>query len=244
MLFVKESWHGFEMERFMFEEREAIVVFPKAAREGRPWLLKTEYWDAFPDVELRLVEQGFHLAYVKNHNRWATQEECAAKARFVKHVSCVYGLNSKCVPVGMSCGGGYAVKFSGLYPELVKCMFIDAPVMNFLSIPGKYGNPVCDRIWNQEFVFAYPGIKHYQLAGWNEHPISYADSLREHAIPILMVYGEEDETVLYNENGRLLAEAMEGSGLLKEIAIPYRGHHPHGLIKDNQPIVDFILSHA
>ena len=116
-----ETWHDFRMERFEFEGREAIVVFPKEAREGCPWLLKTEYWDAFPDVEIKLVEKGFHLAYVKNKHRWFTKEECALKARFVKHVSDTYGLNKKCVPVGMSCGGGYAVKFSGLYPELVKC---------------------------------------------------------------------------------------------------------------------------
>ena len=238
-----ETWHGFKMERFVFEGRDAIVVYPDKVREGAPWLLKTEYWDAFPDVEIRLVKEGFHLAYVKNRNRWITKEECDLKARFVKHVSEAYGLNKKCVPVGMSCGGGYAVKFGGMYPELVKTMFIDAPVMNFLSIPGKYENPVCDRIWNQEFVFAYPGIKHYMLAGWDEHPICFAESLRENGIPILMVYGEEDETVLYNENGMLLRELFEGSGLLTEIAVPYRGHHPHGLSKDNQPIVDYILSH-
>ncbi len=239
-----ETWHDFRMERFEFEGREAIVVFPKEAREGCPWLLKTEYWDAFPDVEVRLVKEGFHLAYVKNRNRWFTKEECALKARFVKHVSDTYGLNKKCVPIGMSCGGGYAVKFSGLYPELVKCMFIDAPVLNLLSIPGKYGNPTYDRMWNQEFVFAYPGIKHYQLAGWDEHPICYAESVLKHGIPILMVYGEEDKTVLYEENGKLLSEVFEGSGLLTEIAVPCRGHHPHGMTKDNQPIVDYILAHA
>ena len=239
-----ENWHGFRMERYSFEGREAIVVFPEKAREGSPWLLKTEYWDAYPDVEVRLVKEGFHLAYVKNQNRWFTREECALKARFVKYVSETFDLNQKCVPVGMSCGGGYAVKFAGLYPELVKCMFIDAPVLNFLSLPGKRGNPVSDRIWQQEFVFAYPGIKHYQLPGWNEHPICYADALRENGIPVLQVYGTEDETVIYSENGMMLRDVFEGSDLLKEIAVPYRGHHPHGLVADNQPIVDFILAHA
>lgn len=239
-----ENWHGFRMERFSFEGREAIIVFPEKTREGRPWLLKTEYWDAYPDVEIRLVKEGFHLAYVKNQNRWFTREECALKAGFVKYVSETFDLNQKCVPVGMSCGGGYAVKFAGLYPELVKCMFIDAPVLNFLSLPGKRGNPVSDRIWQQEFVFAYPGIKHYQLPGWNEHPICYADALRENSIPVLQVYGTEDETVIYSENGMMLRDVFEGSDLLKEIAVPYRGHHPHGLIADNQPIVDFILAHA
>ena len=241
---MREDWHNFKAERFLFEGRNAIIVFPDAPRAGSPWLLKTEYWDAFPDVELRLLAQGFHVAYVQNRNRWATQEECALKARFVKHVSATYRLNVKCVPVGMSCGGGYAVKFGGFYPELVKCMYIDAPVLNFCSIPGKYGNTLYDAMWNDEFVFAYPGIWHYQLPGWNEHPICQADSLRKHGIPILLVYGTEDETVVYKENGKLLADALDGSGLLKEIAVACRGHHPHGIIGDNQPIVDFILANT
>lgn len=241
---MRDNWHGFEAERFTFEDREAIVVFPDTPKEGSPWLLKTEYWDAFPDVELRLLEKGFHVAYVQNRNRWATQEDCAAKARFVRFVSATYGLNAKCVPVGMSCGGGYAVKFGGLYPELVKCMYIDAPVLNFCNIPGKYGNALYDAMWNEEFVFAYPGIRHYQLPGWNEHPICQADSLREHGIPILLVYGTEDATVPYVENGKLLADALEGTGLLKEIAVSSRGHHPHGIIGDNHPILDFISAHS
>ena len=239
-----QTWHGFRMEQFLFEDREAFIVFPLEAREGSPWLLKTEYWDAFPDVELRLLALGFHVAFVRNKNRWFTRSECDTKARFVRFVAVQYHLNSKCIPIGMSCGGGYAVKFGGLYPELVRCMYIDAPVLNFCSIPGKFGEAQYDSLWEKEFLLAYPGIQRYQLPGWNEHPICQADSLTAHKIPILLVYGKEDHTVLFEENGRLLAEAYQGTGLLKTIAVPARGHHPHGLIGDNQPIVDFILAHA
>lgn len=241
---MNENWRGFRAERFQFEGRDAIIVFPETSKEGSPWLLKTEYWNAFPDVEIRLLNEGFHVAFLKNHNRWATQEECAAKARFVRYISTTYNLNSKCVPIGMSCGGAYAVKFGGLYPELVKCMYIDAPVLNFCSVPGKYGDAWREATWDREFVVAYPGIQRYQLPGWNEHPICQADSLREHGIPILLVYGMEDATVAYEENGKLLADALSETGLLKEIPVPSRGHHPHGMIKDNQPIVDFILSNT
>lgn len=239
-----ELWHGFEMTRFTFEDREAIIVFPKEARPGNPWALKTEYWDAFPDVEVRLLEQGYHVAYVKNKNRWFTREECDAKARFVRFVSKTHSLNSKCIPVGMSCGGGYAVKFGGMYPELIQCMYIDAPVMNFCSIPGKHGDPHSEKIWDEEFIYAYPGIKRYQLPGSQEHPICQADSLISHHVPILLVYGEEDQTVLYEENGKLLAEAFAGTGLLTVIKVPLRGHHPHGMTVDNSIIVDYILKHS
>ncbi len=239
-----ELWHGFEMTRFTFEDREAIIVFPKEARSGAPWALKTEYWDAFPDIEVRLLEQGFHVAYVKNKNRWMTREECDAKARFVRFVSEQYNLNPKCVPVGMSCGGGYAVKFGGMYPELIQCMYIDAPVISFCSIPGKFGVPYYETIWEEEFSPVYGGIKRYQLPGSQEHPICFAEALLAHRVPIILVYGKEDHTVLYEENGKLLEELYRGSGLLTTIAVNSRGHHPHGMIGDNSVIVDAILKHC
>ena len=52
---LESNWHGYEAKPFLFEGREAIVVFPKKARPGNPWTLKTEYRTAFPDVELRLL---------------------------------------------------------------------------------------------------------------------------------------------------------------------------------------------
>ena len=239
-----ELWHGYPVSRFTFEDREAIIAFPKEVRSGAPWALKTEYWDAFPDIEVRLLEQGYHVAYVKNKNRWFTREECDAKARFVRSVSETYGLSSKCIPVGMSCGGGYAVKFGGMYPELIQCMYIDAPVMNFCSIPGKFGEPHCERIWSEEFIYAYPGIKRYQLPASQEHPICFADALVAHQIPVLLVYGKEDQTVIYEENGKLLEDAFEGTNLLTTIAVNARGHHPHGMTIDNGVIVDYILEHS
>ena len=237
------TWHGYRAEKFEFEGRESILVFPDKPREGNPWLLKTEYWGAFPDVEVRLLGEGFHVAFQKNENRWATPEECAVKARFVEHVTDHWGLAPKCVPVGMSCGGGIAVKFAGLYPHLIQCLFIDAPVINFCSIPGKLHTPHYRMMWDNEFSKVYP-LKRYQLPGFDGHPICYADTLIAHKIPVLMVYGTEDQTVLYPENGKLLEEAMEGTGLLTVIPVPARGHHPHGMIYANDPIVQYILDHC
>lgn len=95
---LESNWHGYEAKSFLFEDREAILVFPKEPREGNPWTLKTEYWGAFPDVELRLLAEGFHAAFVKNKNRWFTPEEIDAKARFVRYVSETFGLAPNVCP--------------------------------------------------------------------------------------------------------------------------------------------------
>lgn len=240
---MKTEWKGFPCEEFEFEGRRAIVVSPRCEPVGK-LVLKTEYWGAFPDVELQLLERGYHLAYVKNSSRMAPREDCDVKARFVKYLSREYGVSEKCIPVGMSLGGAHAVKFAGFYPELVSCMYIDAPVLSFIDHPGGFGYPNREQVWEKEFLAAYPGMKRYRLFHSDIHPICAADTLIAHKIPVLLVYGDNDTVVNYNAHGRLLEDAMEGTGLLEVMAVPMRGHHPHGLLKGNAPIVDFILANS
>lgn len=235
------NWNGFECKEFEFEGREAMVVFPEKADKNRNWSLKTEYRDAFPETEIELLKRGFHVAWLKNTTRFATKEDCDAKARFADFLKEEYNLRDKCVTVGMSCGGAHAVNFAGFYPEKVACMFIDAPVLNFMSFPGKIGHGMCEEVWNNEFVKAYPGITRTKLLNFDNHPIGKVSILKEHRIPIIMVYGVEDETVYYSENGKLLElEYADSPELLKVIPRIAQGHHPHGLLGDSYMIADFI----
>lgn len=243
---MEELWNGYRMKKFLFEDTEAILVFPEEGTATGDWVFKMEYWEAFQDTERRLVKAGFHLAFLKNTSRFATKADCDKKARFVHFLADTYGLKRKCVPVGMSCGGAISVRFAGFYPDLVSCMYIDAPVLNFCDFPGKLGKFGWEDIWENEFVHAYPDIRRYQLLGWKEHPICMTDTLIAHKIPILMVYGVEDRTVIYEENGLLLEQAYEGTGLLTVVPVCGRGHHPHGMTveADNQKIADYILAHV
>ncbi len=238
-----EKFYDFDKKSFLFEGREAIIVFPKKADKNKNWLLKTEYWDAFPETELEMVERGFHLAYVQNSSRFATYEDCELKKRFVEFLSLEYGLSDKCVPVGMSLGGAHAINFAGFFPECVKCIFLDAPVLNFLSYPGRY---VEEHVWKKEFIAAYPGITRAKLLDdFKYHPIKQSFSVMENNIPIVMLYGTQDKTVIYEENGQLLEEVYENKkDLLLVIQRGMQGHHPHGFLHDKSPLINFILKHT
>lgn len=241
---MSDLWNGFPCEKFEFEDRNAIVVFPKTTTPVGKIVLKTEYWGAFPDIEIKLLERGYHVAFVKNSSRFAPRVDCDVKARFVRYLAQKYGLSEKCIPVGMSLGGAHAIRFAGFYPELISCVYIDAPVLSFVSHPGKLGNANQEALWENEFIKAYPGVQRYQLVNFSEHPLNMTDTLLAHKIPIILVYGTEDQTVLYNEHGRLLELAYEGTGLMKVIPVKCRGHHPHGLLGDNTEIIDFIVDHS
>lgn len=235
-----KDWYGYRSLEFSFEGRRAILVFPKEPCRGNKWLLKTEYFGAFPNFEIEMLKRGYHLAYVANKTRWMIPDDVDVKARFADYLSKEYGLNKKCVPVGMSCGGLHAVYFGAKYPEYISSLYLDAPVMNLLSCPAAIGRT--PRIALKELEDA-TGLGLKQLINYRNHPIDNAPKLLSAKLPIVLVSGDSDNVVPYDENGAYLAEMYKnGGGELLEIIKPGCDHHPHGL-EDNSPIVDFVEKH-
>ncbi len=230
-------WNGFKRIDFLFEDRPAILIFPAKANEHKNWLLKTEYFTTFQDFELEMVKRGWHLAFIKNKTRWCLDEDLDLKNRFAEYLSKEFGLYEKCVPVGMSCGGLIGCKFAAKYPDKVSALYLDAPLMNLLSNPcglGKGSNR-----GYEEFVQA-TGMDLQKLLSYREHPIDKMHLLLENKIPIIVVYGDADDIVPYEENGALLeAYYRQNGGVVDVICKKNAGHHPHGL-EDNTPIIQFV----
>ncbi len=239
-------WAPFRVEEFEFEGRQANIIFPEKANEKKSWTIKTEYRDAFPETEIELLKRGYHVTYIKNSSRWSPKIDCDVRARFVKYVSEKYGLADKCIPIGMSCGGAHAVNFAGFYPECVQCMFIDAPVLNFISHPVRCDTEYKRKVWDTEFTKAYPGLTRADMLNkFDNHPINKAPVLIENKIPILMLYGTDDTVVNYCENGLLLEELYaDHPELLTVIKRVIQGHHPHGFPNKPHITADWIEAHS
>lgn len=238
MIYTEELWHGYRRLNFKFEDREAILVLPKSPAPDRKWLLKTEYFGAFPDFEIEMLGRGFHLAYLKNITRWHHPSDDDAKARFCDFLIKEYGLAPKCLPVGMSCGGMLAVYFAAKYPRYVGALYLDAPVLNLLSCPGGVGLSRANLY--EEFV-QHTGLSRSALINYRNHPIDNLWPLLENRIPVMLVAGDCDETVPYVENGKHLVDYFRRrGGDVTEIIKEGVGHHPHGLT-DLTPLVTFAL---
>lgn len=236
-----ETWNGFRQRNFIFEGREAVVVFPDEQNRTENWLFKMEYFNAFPELEIEMVRRGWHLAFIRNKNRWCLEEDLDLKKRFADFLTREYGLSSKCVPVGMSCGGMFAVKFAAKYPDCVSALYLDAPVLNLLSCPADAGQSQSG-FW-EEFHEATQ-MTRSDLICYREHPIDKLPVLVLHGIPVVLVYGKEDVIVPYCENGEVLERYYkEHGGKLLVIGKEGCGHHPHGP-KDTGPVIDFINRHA
>ncbi len=237
----RTRWNGYDRIDFDFEGKRAILVFPKSPNSGKNWLLKTEYFDAFPNFEIEMLKRGWHLAFIENTTRWCLDRDLDLKKRFVTHLSKELGLGPKCVPVGMSCGGLIGSKFAAIYPECVSALYLDAPVMNLLSCPAGLGKG--DGAMMKEFVDA-TGITLSELISYREHPIDKMDALLQSQIPIIMVYGGDDNIVPYDENGAILEKYYrDNGGVIVAIGKENCGHHPHGL-DDPTPIIEFVEKYS
>lgn len=226
MTFREILWNGFSGVEFEFLGLPATVIRPNVKPTGK-WALKTEYKDAFPDTEIELLNRGFHVAFNQNFNRWAEWRDLERKAEFIKFVSEIFDLNEKCVLVGMSCGGMYAVKLAAICPERIEALYLDAPVMNLLSCPAGMG--VGTDVLFDEF-FSFTGISKVDLLSYRDNPIDKMDILLRADIPIVLVAGDSDVVVPYHENGEILEKYYkERGGRIKVHIKQDCGHHPHGL---------------
>lgn len=238
MIAITEStWYGFRQLSFQFKDRNALLICPHQETAEKKWLYKIEYFGAFPAFEIAMLNKGYYVAHVENRTRWAAAVDRAVWPEFCDFLINQWGLNQQCVPVGMSCGGMQAVYFASKHPHYVAALYLDAPVMNFLSCPYGLGKSEAD--YSKDFEKA-TGLTLTDMLNYREHPIDCADAVLANQIPIIIVSGDSDMTVPYDENGGPFTRYYrEHGGLIHEIVKEGADHHPHGLI-DTQPIEKFI----
>ncbi len=236
------EYPGFRSEDFLFEGHAATVVFPEEGKASGGLAVKTEYQEHFLEAaELPLLRLGYHVCFLKNDNRFGREPDLDRKARFIRFVQKKYDLRKKCVPVGLSCGGMIAMLLAARYPELVSCIYIDAPVVNFMSWPCHFGRGGNDNL--SEILNALHLSSVSELLACRDMPLDKIPDLVSARIPVVMVSGDSDTVVPYHENGILLERAYKDAGLPIEVYIkPGGDHHPHGL-SDPKPVIDFILCH-
>ena len=142
-----------------------------------------------------------------------------------------------CDAIGISCGGLHAVYFAAKYPGYVAALYLDAPVLNLLSCPCDLGT-VTSNLYAS--YFKHMGVTVSELLNYRNHPIDVADVIIMEGIPTVLVCGDSDHTVSYEENGKILAERYRKTDVpFKEIVKKNCDHHPHGL-DDLSPIIEFV----
>ena len=89
-------------------------------------------------------------------------------------------------------------------------------------------------------MYEFYNLDAESLLAFRRSPIDFMDKLTDNDIPIVLVYGDADESVIWEESGKWLVEHYHvKGGNMKTILKPGCGHHPHGL-EDPTLIIEFI----
>jgi len=230
----EKLYKGYKSISFNLNGYEALVVIPKKVELKKRWIWRVEFLGDFDKADMTLVKQGWHLVYYKISDMYGCPKAVNLMADFHEYIVKVFGLYNKTVLFGFSRGGLYAINYAVKYPSKIATIYLDAPVIDIQSWPKK-GHQL------REECLRWYGFTEDDAYKYSLTQLERAKILAEHKIPIIIVVGDKDQTVPYEDNGKLFIEEYRKTHdnivvIIKEGC----DHHPHSL-ENIKPIIDFII---
>jgi pimeloyl-ACP methyl ester carboxylesterase len=240
----RSTWNGYDRFDFQVDGKPVLVVVPKEAAAGKPWVWHGEFFGHKPAPDIALLGKGFHIVYMSVPDMLGCPAAVAHWNVFYRELTEKYGFAKRAALVGLSRGGLYVYNWAAANPDKVACIYGDAPVCDFKSWPGGKGQgPGSPRDWKlvlERYGFATEA----EALAYTRNPVDNLQPLAQAKVPLLHVYGDADEVVPWDENtGLLAARYRQLGGDITLIAKPGVRHHPHGL-DDPTPIIEFIEKHS
>ena len=234
------NFHGYKGYQYDNNGVSYYIVKPYHTAKGNPWVWRARFWGHEPQLDIELLEQGFHLTYCDVADlfgspaatkRWDDFYALAVKA----------GLNKKAVLEGMSRGGLIIYNWAAKNTDKVACIYGDAPVMDIKSWPMHWGNFGNDKSNCERMLKAYGFTDKEQTMAWEGNPIDHARIFAKAKTPIIHVVGDIDTGVPVAENTAIFEQRLQQYGhTMHVIHKPNVGHHPHSL-NNPEPILKYIL---
>ncbi|MCA9247687.1 MAG: alpha/beta hydrolase, partial [Planctomycetales bacterium] len=129
----KSDWNGYDKYDFELNGKPALIVVPKSAAPGNPWVWHGEFFGHKPAPDIALLGQGFHIFYARVPDMLGCPAAVEHWNACYKELTTNYGLGRKVGLVGLSRGGLYCYNWAAANPEKVAAIYGDAPVCDFKS---------------------------------------------------------------------------------------------------------------
>lgn len=238
------TWNGYDRFDFQVGGKNVLVVVPKEAAVGKPWVWHGEFFGHKPAPDIALLGKGFHIVYLSVPDMLGCPEAVGYWNTCYRELTEKFGLGPKPALVGLSRGGLYIYNWAASNPDKVACIYADAAVCDFKSWPGGKGKGKGSaRDW--KLILERYGFKdEAEALAYQKNPVDNLEPLAKARVPLLHVYGDADDVVPWDENTGVVAQRYRQlGGDITLIAKPGVNHHPHGLT-DSTPIVEFIEKHS
>jgi len=234
-----DYWYGYRMHTFQFDGRLCHIVDPKIEAPGKPWLWRARFWGHRPEVDLALLNKGYHLVYMDVAEMLGNKEAVEHWNHFYNLLTTTYGLNKKTELEGMSRGGLYVYAWAEANPHKVRAIYADAPVCDIKSWPLALRNGAPDPAGWKMVVSAFGFHDLKDALAYKGNPIDDLAPLAHAHVPLLHVVGDADQVVPLAENTNVLAQRYRALGGNIQIIVKHGVGHVHGL-DDPTPIIQFL----
>ena len=242
----KSDWNGFQKVAFKVDGKSCFVVLPNKDAEGKPWVWRARFPKYHPEVDILLLERGYHVAYINTDDMFGSPRALEHWDAFYAFMTQEKGLSSKVALEAVSRGGLFAYRWASQNPEKVSCIYADVPVCDFKSWPLGQGSGVGNQKAWQNLLKQY-GFTEEQALAYRKNPIDVLAPIAEAKIPLLHLISRNDRVVPAEENTDLLAKRYRKMGGQIEIievkeAPKAKGHHfDH---PNPKRVADFIEKHT
>ena len=157
-ILAEDMWYGYRRTKFDFNGRTAWVVEPSCTpKKGVPWTWTMQWAEAFVDRTgvPDLLAKGYHHVTLDVFNTRMDDDGLKACAAFQDFLVKELGFVKKCNLIGMSWGGFFSVRYAAAYPQNVRRIYLDAPLLNFdgfnsMSIGPWAAKPPADGNWTAD----------------------------------------------------------------------------------------------
>lgn len=245
------EWYGFVRHNFEIDGCKAFIVEPPNPAPGLPWSWCLQWAEAFVPrtPALKLLERGFHHVHIDVFSTYMNEEGIKKVEKFYALLQKM-GFHKKAALTGMSYGGLFSWRWAAEHPETVGAIYADCPVCDLAFMAARDVSDVKDAELVEHIIdegkknmAAYGVSTAEELQNHPLNPVINVKPIADAAIPILILRGGQDVTVIPETNTDLLAERInKAGGNVTVINRGNYGHHPHGM-DDPRPLVDFILRH-
>ena len=242
------NWKGFERKHFEFKGRDAWLTIPSKALPSKPWVWRARFPEFHSEADSILVSEGFHIAYINTNGMLGNPASMDIWDKFYDHLISMFKLDSKVALSGVSRGGLFIYSWAKRNPKKVHCIYGDAPVCDFKSWPGGFGQGKGSKETWDHLKVQYGFRSDAEALAYRDNPLENLEILAAEKVPILHMIGLKDEIVPADENSFILADRYTRLGGMATIVPCTEGkqdlfghHYP---IETPRLVADFIKYHS
>lgn len=244
----KTVWKGFTRYDFEFGGKKAFVVEPSKALDQKPWVWRARFPGWHTEMDSILVSEGFHLAYINTNNQFGSPKAMKSWDKFYNYLTKVHHFNGQVALEGVSRGGLFIYNWAKKHPQLISCIYAEAPVCDFKSWPAGFktgmGSAKNWKILKEEYGFKSDA----EAKKYANNPMDGLEALARAKVPVLHMIGLTDSVVPVKENTFPLINKYIAMGGVATVVPCTNGkqelHGHHFPIETPRLGADFIKYHA